>query len=600
MKCYKCNAEISAEAKFCDKCGAPQEFTKELIEDAKGKNQEAIAELYNRTYNNVYFTVKSMIKDEDTVMDILQDTYLKAFASLGQLQDAAKFRAWIKRIAHNRTIDYLRKAKPVMFSQMSTDSEDVVEFEDDNAANLPEVVIDRKETARLMKEIMDVLPAEQRVVIAMHYYEGLSVKEIAETLGVTEGTIKSRLNYGRKKIETQVEDLKKKGTNLYSLAPMPFLLLLFKNQNAYAAEMASQAVLRKVLSSTVQSGVGKLAVSQAVKSGAKAAAGTTGKAFGTKMIVGIAAVAVIGGTAAGIMIHNNSNKAESETVVEETVVEESETPEEGNYYIVSSNGDITSARDYEGQYTSTDIGSDVVLNITAVDDQTVEIRITSKEHNVDVVKRASQNASWGLDVDDGYSKIDACNKVFNDPWGGTIFFWMPEEYLSEYEKELGTRVDSFYERTGPAEKSQNEASVTDGAGETENASQPETQPSSEAAPQGVDLAQYDGWSYYEGDHVRYQLSTADGGLTLGCWFLNNEQEYYETDYTMDLSTADISGNTYRIYNVSDEYQDISFKFTNLQFIFNGDSVEMIVDRDINFYAGGEGNNLNTGSYILTR
>ena len=58
----------------------------------------------------------------------------------------------MKRIAHNRAVDYLRKAKPVMFSVMSTEEEEVVEFADDRTENLPEVVIDQKETTRLIRE----------------------------------------------------------------------------------------------------------------------------------------------------------------------------------------------------------------------------------------------------------------------------------------------------------------------------------------------------------------------------------------------------------------------------------------------------------------
>jgi RNA polymerase sigma factor (sigma-70 family) len=136
MKCYRCQAQLPADAKFCGKCGAPQEFTEELIQKAIQGNQESITELYNRTYNNVYFTVKSMVKDEDTILDIVQDTYVKAFKSLGQLQEAGKFKAWIKKIAHNKTVDYLRKTKPVLFSEMvSADSDEMIDFEDNRKEN---------------------------------------------------------------------------------------------------------------------------------------------------------------------------------------------------------------------------------------------------------------------------------------------------------------------------------------------------------------------------------------------------------------------------------------------------------------------------------
>ncbi len=215
MKCFQCSAPLNETARFCSRCGADQGFSAELIARGAAGDQTALTELYNKTYDNVYYTVKALIRDEDTALDILQDSYLKAFRNLNTLKEPEKFRAWIKRIGHNNAVDYLRKAKPMMFSSMPTDDDGAeIEFEDTNAANLPDVVIDQQETARLMAEIIDTLPEDQRVVISMYYYEGSSVKQIAEELGITENTVKSRLSYGRKKIETKVLDLEKKGTKL--------------------------------------------------------------------------------------------------------------------------------------------------------------------------------------------------------------------------------------------------------------------------------------------------------------------------------------------------------------------------------------------------
>lgn len=243
MKCFHCSAPLNETARFCSRCGADQGFSAELIARGAAGDQTALTELYNKTYDNVYYTVKALIRDEDTALDILQDSYLKAFRNLNTLNEPEKFRAWIKRIGHNNAVDHLRKAKPMMFSSMPTDDDGAeIEFEDTNAANLPDVVIDQQETARLMAEIIDTLPEDQRIVISMYYYEGLSVRQIAEELGITENTVKSRLSYGRKKIETKVLDLEKKGTKLYGLAPIPFLLLLLRCWAGYAAKSSPPAL----------------------------------------------------------------------------------------------------------------------------------------------------------------------------------------------------------------------------------------------------------------------------------------------------------------------------------------------------------------------
>lgn len=389
MKCYKCQAELSADAKFCAKCGAPQEFTQEQIDKAIQNDQIVITELYNRTYNNVYHTIKAMIKEEDTVIDIAQDTYLKAFASLEQLQDPTKFRAWIKRIAHNKTVDYLRKKKPIMFSQMSADEDGAVEFEDTNVNNLPEVVIDRAETKRLIAEIMDDIPEEQRVAIAMHYLEGIPIKEIAETFGVTENTIKSRLNYGKKKVEVQVKELEKKGTKLYSLAPLPFLLLLFRNQEVHAAELPNFEALRAIenefgIKKAVQQPQAINTVTQNVSSisstATKTVAGTASKGIAAKVIAGIVAVAVIGGGV--VAVHNKLNNKTEPVAVEEVQQEEPEVvaPEsevvapESEVVAPESEVEVPAAisiEEFEGTYQCPDTSLEII--ITKIDDTTADI-----------------------------------------------------------------------------------------------------------------------------------------------------------------------------------------------------------------------------------
>ena len=138
MKCCKCNASIPDNAVSCPRCGAPQGFSEELIRRARNNDQDALAELYERTYSSVYTAVRTMVSDDDEALDILQDSYLKAFRSLDKLEDPEKFRAWIKRIARNQTIDVLRQKQPVVFSSLeSEDADSPPEFEDECEEHLP-------------------------------------------------------------------------------------------------------------------------------------------------------------------------------------------------------------------------------------------------------------------------------------------------------------------------------------------------------------------------------------------------------------------------------------------------------------------------------
>lgn len=353
MKCYKCKRTIADDSKFCPKCGSPQQFTQELIDRAVGDDQMAITQLYEMTRDNVYYTIKTMISDEDLVQDLTQDTFLKAMRYLGQLKEPAAFRGWIKKIARNMTIDVLRKRKVISFSQMvSADSDEMVEFEDDRMENLPEVVIDRQETTRLLGEILDTLSPEQRIVAELFYYEGLSVKEIAEELAVNENTIKSRLRAARKKIEIGVLELEKKGTKLYGLAPIPFLLLLFRSQDAYAAELSDGDILQAMQAKDgrppmerVDSGQAGGRAGKRAARAARAGAGAASKGMTAKILAGVVAVALLGGAAAGIL--SQDREAEAPVPMEEP----------------TENASVT-ARDFEGYYTSPD--TDIAITIRPV------------------------------------------------------------------------------------------------------------------------------------------------------------------------------------------------------------------------------------------
>jgi len=274
-------------------------FTRKQIDRAAAGDQGAIAELYEQTYSSVYKAVRAMVADEDAALDIVQDSYIKGFQSLEQLDSPENFRAWMKRIATNKAKDHLKKKKPMLFTDMAGDDGSEPDFQDDCLTHCPEEVMDQKETARLMQEILDTLSEDQRMVIGMYYYEELSVREIAALLDCSENTVKSRLNYGRKKIEAKVKELEKKGTKLYSLAPLPFLLWLFRT-DAQAAAIPSPSVLKAV---TAQCAAGSAAtVGTAV--GAKTAAAAASKALGVKIVSGALAVGLLGG--AGAVIHNQT------------------------------------------------------------------------------------------------------------------------------------------------------------------------------------------------------------------------------------------------------------------------------------------------------
>lgn len=228
---------------------------KEAVELAKNGDNRGYDYLYTQTCNKNYYLALKYMEDEESAKDVLQESYIKAFNKLEQLKDANKFPGWMSRIVANMAIDVLRKKKRndnKLFSEMeSDDSEDMTfeeKIEDDRRDNRPELAIDQKETGRLVKEIIDTLSEEQRLCVMMYYINGMSVKEIADMADVSENTIKSRLNYGRKKIEQKVLELEKRGTKLYGIAPVPFFLyLLLKDADSVkAAPVLAEDIINKI------------------------------------------------------------------------------------------------------------------------------------------------------------------------------------------------------------------------------------------------------------------------------------------------------------------------------------------------------------------
>ena len=312
---------------------AVEKDLKRLVELAKTGDQQAIAQLYEQTSCRAYYLAKQLVKDEDQAQDIVQDAYVKVFTNLPLLEQVENFQGWLNTIVVNRSKDYLKKKKPMLFSQMVSEEDEgsELDFEDEGGYFSPDQKVDYAETKRLIQGMIDRLPQEQRMAIVLFYLEEMPVKQIARVMECSEGTVKSRLNYGRKAIKAQVLELEKKGTKLYCVPFIPFLYWLFRQQ---------------VLSTVVPGAVGKAAVAAGVAAAGKAGAASggaagaasrsaaagaavAGKTISAKAAAVIAAACIgAGGVGAGAGVYLHSRQAALETDADETAAEESENREE--------------------------------------------------------------------------------------------------------------------------------------------------------------------------------------------------------------------------------------------------------------------------------
>ncbi len=157
----------------------------------------AFRELVKIWEPRLYYYVRRRVGDRHFVWDILQETWLAVFRDVGKLQDVRAFPAWLYRITHNKTVDWLRKEnKYVQMTDMG-----MTNYCENNIA-IPTV----GEHAELVHELLGKLDLAHREVLTLYFLEGFSVKEIAQIIGVPEGTVKSRLYYAKSILRGGIND----------------------------------------------------------------------------------------------------------------------------------------------------------------------------------------------------------------------------------------------------------------------------------------------------------------------------------------------------------------------------------------------------------
>ena len=271
--------------------------TTELVIHAQKGNQQAITALYNLSYKPAYAVAFKMTGNEDDAFDVLQDAYIKAFNSLDQLTDPSGFIPWFNKITANKCKDFLRSKKNViMFSDMEYDNgEDSfeLEFEDESTAFQPEERADYSDTKRLVAEMLDNLPADQKMVLLMYYVQEMSIKEIAEALDISENTVKSRMSYGKKKMRAQAEDMEKKGYKLRvsAVAVIPFLIWMLREFTGAVAISPMSAAIGTAAGAAAAGTSAAAGTASSVSAGAATGA-TAGAATGAT--AGVSAGAAVG------------------------------------------------------------------------------------------------------------------------------------------------------------------------------------------------------------------------------------------------------------------------------------------------------------------
>ncbi|MBR2859400.1 MAG: RNA polymerase sigma factor [Alistipes sp.] len=178
-----------------------------LLEMYQQGNREAVSQLLERHARRVRDYVRMLVKDNDVADDLTQEVLIKVVKVLdeGRYTDKGRFQPWLLRIAHNRVLDYFRAQK-----QVKTVSESSAGFDILGSKNFAEPSIEDRlvseQQAEEVRQLIELLPAEQREVVKMRYYEGLSFKEIAEHTGVSINTALGRMRYALINMRQMIKD----------------------------------------------------------------------------------------------------------------------------------------------------------------------------------------------------------------------------------------------------------------------------------------------------------------------------------------------------------------------------------------------------------
>ena len=155
--------------------------------------------LFRRFQLPLYAYVHELVRDEQTSLDVVQETFVNASKHLASLRDDARFGSWLFGIAHQKVVQHWRKRRLETVSLDETNSDD---FPDEDR---PDEWLIRKEQEAAFMKLVGILPELQRAVLLLHFIEDFSLDEISVITGAPLGTVKSRLHYAKKTLRQQLE-----------------------------------------------------------------------------------------------------------------------------------------------------------------------------------------------------------------------------------------------------------------------------------------------------------------------------------------------------------------------------------------------------------
>jgi len=179
-----------------------------LIEQARGGDSQAFRRLVERHQRRAFAIAMGLLRDEHDAREVVQEAFLRVYRGLDSFHGGSSFFTWLYRIVTNLSIDLIRKParrEAELDERHRVDEADIPLLSRVEGAD-PLDVVRRSEIAGRIRDALDALPPYHRGVIVMREVEGMSYEEMAQAMGVSKGTIMSRLFHARQKMQRALAD----------------------------------------------------------------------------------------------------------------------------------------------------------------------------------------------------------------------------------------------------------------------------------------------------------------------------------------------------------------------------------------------------------
>jgi RNA polymerase sigma-70 factor (ECF subfamily) len=189
----------------------PSAADETLVQWAQRGDTEAFEELVHRHRDKIYARALMMMRNEDQALEFSQEAWVKAWQRLVQFQGDSSFATWVTRIVINLCLDQLRRQKRVRTESIEAMDEESggVERHLPVPESNPTAGLEQDELRRRIDEALGKLTDAHRTVVVLHEFEGLEYKEIAKRVGISIGTVMSRLFYARRRLAFLLQSLKR-------------------------------------------------------------------------------------------------------------------------------------------------------------------------------------------------------------------------------------------------------------------------------------------------------------------------------------------------------------------------------------------------------